>query len=289
MASYELRQTTYDAAELSAVAALLRSIHPQATHLTEAYLLWLYRDNPDGQAIGTDAWFEGALVGHNVGVPIVAWIEGRKRRGLLSVNTATHRAHQGHGIFEKLAESTHGTGFDRGYDFIVGVTNAQGTPVFLHKIGGHVVGPLQALIGFGPINLRNEDGVGERDEGGGYAFRRLWTNESLAWRLANPHAKYRVRRGDVRAEILADSGYPGIAVNLGQTTLPVDIPTGLRTPLRLWIGTEAMARRRRSAYFNLPARLRPSPLNLMFKDLRYPSNFLDQSDVHFSGLDFDAY
>ena len=42
-------------------------------------------------------------------------------------------------------------------------------------------------------------------------------------------------------------------------------------------------------FFNLPKKLRPSPLNLVFRDLTGENRYLKKEDVELSVLDFDAY
>jgi hypothetical protein len=46
---------------------------------------------------------------------------------------------------------------------------------------------------------------------------------------------------------------------------------------------------RRSAYATLPWKLRPSPLNLIFKSLEPGATRIDRAEVKFDAIDFDAY
>ena len=43
-----------------------------------------------------------------------------------------------------------------------------------------------------------------------------------------------------------------------------------------------------SAYLNVPMRLRPSPLNMIFKDLSGAARKLDASKVRMEAIDFDV-
>ncbi len=52
------------AADIPAIARLMLRVHGNQTRLTEAYLTWQYVDNPDGEAIGYNAWDGDALVAH---------------------------------------------------------------------------------------------------------------------------------------------------------------------------------------------------------------------------------
>ena len=58
-------------------------------------------------------------------------------------------------------------------------------------------------------------------------------------------------------------------------------------PTYLWIGLSS--RMKNKKLFNLPTRFRPSPLNLIFKDLSDQKRVLDKKTVDISVIDFDAY
>ncbi|HEX8525539.1 hypothetical protein, partial [Allosphingosinicella sp.] len=60
-------------------------------------------------------------------------------------------------------------------------------------------------------------------------------------------------------------------------------------PARLWLGFDPGVDWSRSAYLPIPSRLRPSPLNLVFKDLSGGSLFPDPDRIVFRGIDFDPY
>ena len=59
--------------------------------------------------------------------------------------------------------------------------------------------------------------------------------------------------------------------------------------LRLFLGLLPSGRRARGLYRDIPQRLRPSPLNLIYLDLRLDVQTIDPERIYFSFLDFDAY
>src|SRR5882672_10342010 len=107
MAEYALREVSVDDASIAQVAGLLRQVFPRSAHFTNEAVRWQYRDNPDGHVVGYNAWLGDELAGHYVTIPLLARVNGREEKGLLSLNTATHPSHQGKGLFTKLANATY--------------------------------------------------------------------------------------------------------------------------------------------------------------------------------------
>jgi hypothetical protein len=61
------------------------------------------------------------------------------------------------------------------------------------------------------------------------------------------------------------------------------------SPFRLYLGLLPDDVKRSGGYASIPRRLRPSPLNLIYRSLATPGSQLDQKRINFSFLDFDAY
>ena len=73
---------------------------------------------------------------------------------------------------------------------------------------------------------------------------------------------------------------------------PWDAPGGdsaAAGPLRVWLGLDPGIDWARSAFVPIPQRLRPSPLNLLFRDMSGADLLPDPARLVFRGLDFDAY
>ncbi|MDB5477232.1 MAG: hypothetical protein JWP49_2743 [Phenylobacterium sp.] len=275
-----LRPAGVTAAQLAAYADLLGRVFGASARFTPQAIAWRYRDNPSGRVVGTDAWDGGRLAAHYVTCPTEAIVDGRPVKGLLSLNTATDPDYQGRGLFTALAEASYERGRAAGYAFVIGVANANSTPGFLRRLGFQHVGQLEAGLLPRPPRRFAADAV---------QFQGDWRDELLAWRLANPAGRYVAARHGELTGVWAPTHLP--LVNCGAF-----LPGGSELPLRaqgplgatLFIGLEP--RWRRGGFLPVPARLRPSPLNLIWRPLsdRVPRELrADAAALNF--LDFDPY
>jgi GNAT superfamily N-acetyltransferase len=282
--AFEVRRIGFTDAEVTETSAFLRSVFPHARYLTPAYLRWQYAENPAGRAFGFEARRDGRLIAHFAALPMTAAIEGIERQGALVVNGAVDPAHGGRKVAKETMARLYSEGPDHGFDFLVAVGNANSTGPLLNR--WRLVGQLEARVGFGrPRRL-----------GGAPApsFERLWTDEAIAWRLADPERRSRVCRRGGAIEATAPSGRPGIAVILydgpDKWALEPGPERGLAAGrLRLWVGLDFALDWSRSRFVAIPQRLRPSPLNLVFKDLTGGSLFPDPARMLFRAIDFDAF
>lgn len=110
----------YDAVALSTYAELFSRCFPKSARFTVEYLDWLYCKNPDGLAIGFDAWDGERLAAHYVCVPAKVSLSGCDVNAMLSLNTATHPEYQGRGLFTKLAQLTYADAASAGLDCVLG-------------------------------------------------------------------------------------------------------------------------------------------------------------------------
>ena len=278
----EIRPSGATPVQLAAYSALLGRVFGPSPKFTAKALAWLYRDNPEGGAVGTDAWSGDRLAAHYVTVPLRARLEGRSVRGLLSLNTATALEFQGKGLFTALAEATYARAREQGFQFVVGFANANSTPGFLRKLAFQKVRALQAgLMLLPPRRLAPAPVDFEVD----------WTPASLAWRLANPAATYRVaQQGDLLG-VWADTAVPMLrcaAFLPGHDDTPA---TGGRPWLPpLFIGLEPRLSLAAQGFIPIPDRLRPSPLTMIWRGLDDAlPKALNPATVAVSFLDFDPY
>lgn len=273
-------------AVLAQYGALFAACFPGTDKFTPAYLEWLYVSNPDGTAVGYDAWDGERLAAHYVCVPALAWVEGREVRVLLSLNTATHPDYQGKGLFTKLAAKTYEAGAANGFDGVYGVANANSTPGFVRKLGFQLVRPLEARIGLGKL------GHAPKEQASALSFERSWSPKALAWRCANPHNLVRHRVHGERLQFHAPAvGIVPAYAELGAAALP-GAPRNqgpAPSPLRLFIGLAPDASANYWNYASIPTRLRPSPLNLIWRAFTPRAAKLDPARIQFTFLDFDAY
>ncbi|MES2724522.1 MAG: GNAT family N-acetyltransferase [Pseudomonadota bacterium] len=276
----QIRASGVTAEQLAAYSALLGKVFGDAPKFTREALAWRYRDNPDGQVVGFDAWDGERLVAHYVTCPTTARIGGASVRGLLSLNTATDPDYAGQGLFTRLAQATYAAGADAGHGFVMGVANANSTPGFLKKLDFQLVAPLEA-----GLLLRRP----QRFEAAGAGFRIDWTPRRLAWRLANPASAYGVRDRDGLTVIAAPTHLPLVAC-VGFVSEGLVEPGGGAGLASLFIGLEPRVNLAALGFLRLPQRLRPSPLNLIYRRLGHPApESLDPTQTAIGFLDFDPY
>jgi GNAT superfamily N-acetyltransferase len=247
-----------------------------------AALEWLYRHNPEGGVVGMDAWAGDRLAAHYVTIPTRARVQGVEVRGLLSLNTATDPDFQGKGLFTRLASATYEAAAAQGFQFVTGFANANSTPGFIRKLAFQNVRQLQAgLLVSPPRDLPARD----------CDFEASWSAESLAWRLANPAGRYTVARRGAVLDIRSPTNVPLLdcaafltpAFNLPSRGLPPWRPP-------LFIGLEPRIALERRGFIPVPEKLRPSPLNMIWRalDPTLPAA-LDPEAIVVSFLDFDPY
>lgn len=268
--------------QLAAYSDLLGHVFGPLPKFTISALEWLYRDNPEGAVVGADAWSGDTLAAHYVAIPVRARVQGISVKGLLSLNTATAPDFQGKGLFTTLAETTYAAAREQGFQCVFGFANANSTPGFLRKLAFQQVRGLEAGLLLLPPRQLSDAPIG---------FQVDWAPASLAWRLANPAAKYRVaRQGDLLG-VWAETGFsllrcaaflPGHAEVAATSGRPWTPP--------LFIGLEPRLSLAAHGFTPIPARLRPSPLNMIWRRLDESlPEALDPETAAVNFLDFDPY
>lgn len=283
MSDYQIRQTATDGASILSYASLLSEVFGKPELFTTDYVKWQYADNPDGAIVGFNAYAGETLAAHYVTQPMEAVIHGSRHSGLLSLNTATHPGHQGKGLFVKLADRTYQHAAEHGYDFVIGVANQNSVHGFTKKLGFQLVGQLHALLGIGTLPYT--------DDLSSFSYYKEWSPAALAWRLRNPVNTYGVSV-DRSVTVSSATAYPLINATLGRFDKKkhdVKPSPASVSMLNLWLGVDRNITSKTNFYFNIPNRLRPAPLYLIFKPLKTGLGPLHFDDVYFQALDFDAY
>ncbi|MCB9024695.1 MAG: GNAT family N-acetyltransferase [Bdellovibrionaceae bacterium] len=246
-------------------------------------LEWQYLKNPLGPAVGFNAYFNNELAAHYVTIPTQAKVKGVLKKGLLSLNTATHPQHQKRGLFTKLAELTYQEGQRLAYEFVVGVANHNSVHGFTKKLGFQYVGRLESRLFLCTPQIQDRD----------LDFNIEWNKEFLNWRLSCPGSRYLIRENNDRAEVFFEHHKFNIKVlvqNLSSNLSPQNINplSWKRNPFFYWLGVDS--RVDWSNYFSIkiPDRLKKIPLNLIFKDLNGRTE-IDFNKSVFYPIDFDAY
>lgn len=281
--SYEFIAIKTDGKTLQEITALLKTVFPKSKKLTSEFIEWQYKNNPDGEVIGYNAYKSGKLVAHYALIPIRFSVFDKIENGLLSLNTATHPEHQGNGLFVKLAKLSYDLAKSNGYGFVIGVANANSSYGFIYKLNFQKVGELVAKIGYGAIKSA------EKFNSKNIHFIREWSEESLRWRLSNPATEYKIDKKMILSKT-NNFFVKAILFKTDNNFLLIKNKIEIRKrPLNLWIGIDNSIDWNGSFYFNIPKIFKPSPLNLIFKDLTEQNRKLEMNNVLFNALDFDAY
>lgn len=283
----QVRPMRHDIAALARYVQLFEDTFPLTASFTLPYLNWLYNANPDGLAIGFDAWAGDVLAAHYVCIPTQVRIEGVTSRSMLSLNTATHPDHQGKGLFTRLANATYEAATDQGISAVYGIANANSTPGFVRKLGFQLVKPLEAQVGWGALAV-DWDRVNAH-----MTFQRDWNESNLSWRMNNPKNLICTRQSsDCRQFFAQAKGWflPAYAeLGLAQVPPKENKSRIHRWAPRLYLGLLPEGARGHSGYMNIPQAMRPSPLNFVYRSLSNLPKNLDGAGLHISFMDFDAY
>jgi GNAT superfamily N-acetyltransferase len=283
---YDFRVQTNSRAELEKITALLRRVWPKNPRFNLEYIEWLYRDNPNGQAIGYNAFCDDEMAAHYVVIPFQVEFENQIKMSALALNTAVDERHRGQGLFRKLAEMAHQRASENGVDHIVAIANANSTPTFLRHLGFHLVTPLDVRMCLMP----------PRPSGAtiDWQWRRTWSAEDLAWRLRNPSGHYWRSTCTVDFTcIIGTTKYPAIHAVLKVESDPSlrrqtesQLPASATWRPVLWFGK--CPELEFQTAIGVPMRFRPSPFNFIFHDLTSRKTRLAPEYVHFEAADFDV-
>ena len=281
----EIRPSTAAPAMIESYLDLFRRCFPSAVHYTNNYLRWLYAENPAGHVVGFDAFDDDHLVAHYVCIPCPVSLDGQTRMGLLSLNTATDPAYQGRGLFVRLANATYEKAAGEGYHLVFGVANANSTHGFINRLGFQHVCSLLALAGIGPLSFDPDRNIENESR-----FRRAWTPDLYRWRLANEANPVFTSHFVGQTSFSARTSIPGVVCwaerHVGEAINRTGHPPHVA---RIFLGCFPRDVPRPRFYLSIPQRLRPSPLNLIYRPLVSAPSTIDPASVFFDFLDFDAF
>lgn len=282
---YQFKQLDLSKNGIREISDLLNLVFPNTNLNSFEYIDWEYNQNPDGKAVGFNAYFDEVLAAHYVTQPIKSRINGIENRGLLSLNTATHPDHRGKRLFTQLADLTYDYAQQKGFKFVIGVANANSIKGFIKYLGFQLIKPLDIKIGFG---------LNQEQQNNDYDYIRLWDRDTLKWRLSNPKLNYKMIKKNKQVYILAPTKKFGIHVIIGRFNADHyhEIKNDSNfsfNKIKIWMGVDNKINWKRSFYMNFPDKFKPSPLNLIFKDLSSNNINLDPESMKFQCIDFDAY
>lgn len=214
------------------------------------YIDWLYFQNPNGSAVGFDAYDGDLLVAHYVCIPI--WIDGYQNPSLLALNTATHPKYQGRGLLKVLANNTYEK-YEGEFSCVVGVANAQAIKPLTKHLGFEHIGDLELRLG----NLDSKT-----------TGRRTYSPDEVRWRASCPKKKLKTRlyQGQIIKFTRWMYGIVPISALCPVRGVQSQTQTKLRTIGKIRVTLDW--RRNYKPKFFLPKRLKPSPLSFVFRPLR---------------------
>jgi GNAT superfamily N-acetyltransferase len=271
---------------LDRTVELLRTCFPAAHKFDRAFLQWCYYDNPAGPAVGWNVEDQGRLVGHLVGQPQTVRLRGEAVPVVLLVNVATHPDYRGRGLFLEIVRRTLALAAKRGFVAVTGVANQQTYRAYEKHLGFQNVAGLDAHVEVWPEAVDMPRAVETAE------WSRVWDDRTLAWRLGNPDNPLRIAAATPGALIVegassmppirARGQIPRAGLSAGSARAQVFGPAVV-------LGLTPAGCSRRRLAMTVPNRLRPSPLVMIYQNLKVPGDRLDPNRVLFSFLDFDAF
>jgi hypothetical protein len=289
---------------------------PAARYVDEAYLRWLYDDNPYGPAIQRAVDEDGVRVAHYALIP-------QRYRGpdgvvpaAFSLHAVTRSGTQRKGYFRSLGAEIYAEAGEAGWQLSTGVCNDKSIGAVVKYMGWKTPGPLPVKLcapSFGRVTATShavDDAflqsprfaalTTDLDQFPVEHYSNDYTTEYLRWRLACPSTSYAIHADDDLVAISTHDTRFGIraAVILkvfrrttGPDTIRADAIIGAacrfhRAPYAVYAGFNRHVRVRG---VQPPRKLQPSPLHLIIRSL---SPTVDQETLTvdtFEFLDMDAY
>lgn len=271
----QIRQSFFDTdLELEQLVVLQNEVYKERgkTFKKEGFRHW-YVENPCGRAISFNAFDGDKMVAHYVCVIKQLLIDGRVANGILSMATVTHPDYRGRGLFKTLAKMTYDYARDNGYEFVIGVANANSFPGFMKYFPFQFVSQLDFKVGYGNHIMPCEDKL----------FSGYWTEESLKWRcrktykqsgdtIIGRHGRFaRTLVGYFEDQMISKANLPKAGVSIKPS---------------LYIGLGGTPK---GIFMNMPKFIEHSPFNLIFMDLtngKLPK--MTKDNVFFQLFDFDV-
>lgn len=276
--NYEIRQLNFDDGDVSLqkVVDLQNIVYAGKHTFSVDGFRKRYLDNPLGEVISYNAFYGDELVAHYACIPYAMNIDGRKSIGLFDMATVTHPDHRGKGLFKKLAQTTYDFAKKQGYEFILGVANANSFPGYMKYFPMTFVGQLEVRMGLS-LNILP-------DASKEYSV--YYDKDVFEWRLRCGRANYsRVKNAVLGKYNSMVQTYMGCYSD--EFLSSIDITNkhwGFRP--RLYVG---MGAKFKSLYLKVPKFIKRSPFNVIFLDLtdgQLPP--ITKENLFFQLIDFDV-
>lgn len=275
---YEIRLLDFNDGDVSLQKiADLQNIVYEGSHTfdTECFRKW-YLQNPMGKVISFNAFYREELVAHYACIPYKMEIGGRVVTGLFDMATVTHPDHRGKGLFKKLAKITYDYAKEHGFEFVLGVANANSFPGYMKHFPFTFIGQLEVKFGFGT----------KIDSDGYKAYKVYRDTDNFNWRLETCAANYS-RKGNAllgKYNSFVQTFMGSYSTALLDKTNAKDKHWSFRPKLYVGMGAKF-----KSLYFSVPKFIKRSPFNLIFLDLtdgKLPQ--VSKDTIFFQLFDFDV-
>jgi len=284
----------------------------------EAYLRWLYDENPEGPALQANGDEDGRRMAHYALVPQRYRNAAGPAPLLFSLNAVTRSGSQRKGWWARLGRDVFAQAEAAGRRLVIGIPNERSTPGAVKYLDYRYMGPL-------PVKLVVPTAAGRRfesreatpafldspayadlvagiDEHEAVGWVQSWSPEQLRWRLSRPNATYVLHSSPdlVAVSALTHASRVPVAAIVGllpkgplasEDTISSRGAIAVacryhRAPLAVYAGFNRHVPVRGAP---VPRRLRPAPLNLVchsFSDEVPQETFVLDT---FEFLDMDAY
>jgi GNAT superfamily N-acetyltransferase len=275
---YEIRLLDFSDgdASLQKIADLQNIVYEgKHTFDIEGFRKW-YLNNPMGKVISFNAFYEDELVAHYACIPYKMEVESRVVTGLFDMATVTHPDHRGRGLFKKLATTTYEYAKAHGFEFVLGVANANSFPGYMKYFPFTFVGQLDVKMGLGTNIECGEDKT----------YKVYWDKDSFNWRLKCDTADY-CRKGYSllgKYNAMVQTYMGSYSESLLASSDAQDKLWGFRPKLYVGMGAKF-----KSLYLTVPKFIKRSPFNLIFLDLtegKLPQ--ITKDNTFFQLFDFDV-
>lgn len=282
---YQIERLDFtDPVDMQKLVDLQNAVYAGKHVFTDSSFKHWYLDNPNGLVVSFNAIYGDIIAAHYAIVPIKMEINGRVAKGLLSMATVTHPEHRGKGLFKKLAKLSYDYAAENGFEFVIGVANANSYPGFVKYFDFQDVGMLDVLMG-------SKKGIQAKPL---KIFRMHWDFDSVKWRLGSRN-RYKKDENAVygthpvwkfkKAPLLKT--FMGLLPQDLLGELDVKRANPLLRPFTLYVGMGSNARE--CGYRDVPKFIKRSPFHLIFLDLTggtLPK--MTKDNVFFQLMDFDV-
>lgn len=248
------------------------------------YLKWLYLKNPMGNYLGIDVFDKNKLVGQLGGIPINFKFFNQKIKTLILLNSCIDYQYRGGRLFYNLAQKLEKNLLNENYELLIGISNEIATSAWIRSIKLRYLCQLQSYIGFyNYFNLKKSNHK--------YNMFTDWNDKLIRWRCSNPISKTRIINCSNYQFVSSNTSIPLVKVfspllfnHIKKHDLEIQKKN---LSLKVFIGLSNEINKS-FLFRKIPDSFKPSPLNFLYKFLKKDYK-IDQSEIFFSFLDFDAF